>query len=121
MERGEEGTLVGGVELDDGGSARIRANEVVDSEEATTVLDVSEVLVVECELRGVVVEHCDVEDVHCACRHELGSEEQAVWGRRAVEFQPVLDVLAMAPSDCVCTCRAMKENGIRLMNPWEIV
>jgi hypothetical protein len=114
LEGGEEGALVSGVEGDDGSGARVRADEVVDGEEAAAVLDVLEILVVEGELRGVVVEHCDVEDVHCARRHELRAEQEAVGGRGAVELQAVLDVLAMAASDRMRTCKSVKENEIRL-------
>ena len=116
FEGGEEGTLVGSVEGDDGGSAGVRAEEMVDGEQAAAVLNVLEVLVVKAELRGVVGDECDVEDVHCARRHELRAVHKAVGGRGAVELQTILNVLTMADSNRVRTCRGKANQIMRLKN-----
>lgn len=66
------------VERNDGCCSGISADEIVDCEQAASVLDVIEVLIVECELGAVVCEDCDVEDVYCAGCHQLGAEDETV-------------------------------------------
>lgn len=80
MEGREEGFLVRGVECDDGGCVWICVKLVVDGEEIVFVLNVLEVLVVECELRGVIVEDCDIEYIYSICCLELSVIDDIVWG-----------------------------------------
>lgn len=74
LECREEGTFVSSVGVDDRSSAWIDAEQIVDGEEATSVLNIFEVLVVESELSGVVGQNGDVEDIHCTSCSELSTE-----------------------------------------------
>lgn len=105
MEGREEGSLVRGVERDDGGCAWIRAKLVVDGEETASVLNVLEVLVVECELRGVIVEDCDIEHIYSTCCPELSAIDDTVWGSWTIKLQTILDVFTVSYSESVSTCK----------------
>lgn len=116
--RRKEGTFVGGVGVNDGRGAWICAEQVIYGEETAPVLNILKVLVVEGELSGVVVYNGDVEDIHCASRHELSAEHEAVWRSRTVGLQTVLNIFAVAYSNAVRTyVTAEQEFELKTMSP----